>query len=100
VDPEEVQRVVLVVDVDSVARPDLAVVDALARLQLAARRLGGTIRIHHVSHELRGLLVLAGLSGVLPVCAGLGGEGGRKAEEREERAVEVDEEGDVGDPPV
>jgi hypothetical protein len=100
VDPEEVDRVMLVVDVDSLTRPDLAVVDALARLQLAARRLGGSIRIRHASRELEDLLALAGLGDALPVCPGLGGELRREAEQREQLPVEVDEERDAADPPV
>ena len=89
---------VLVVDVDSLTRPDLAVIDALARLQLAAQRLGGTIRIRHASQELEDLLALAGLGDVLPVCGELGGEGRREAEQRE--MLRVDEERDAADPPV
>lgn len=41
--------------------PDLAVVDALARSQLAARRRGATIRLVEVSEELAELLDLCGL---------------------------------------
>lgn len=41
--------------------PDLAVVDALARWQLAARRGGGAIRLVEVSGELAELLELCGL---------------------------------------
>jgi hypothetical protein len=41
--------------------PDLAVVDALARWQLRARRLGGTIRLVDATDELRALLDLVGL---------------------------------------
>ncbi len=50
-------------------RPDLSAVDALARLQLAARRLGCSIRLRDACAELTelldlvGLLDLAGLSG-------------------------------------
>ncbi len=48
-------------------RPDLSAVDALARLQLAARRLGCSIRLRDTCVELAGLLDLAGLSGCLEV---------------------------------
>ena len=89
---------VLVVDVDCVTRPDLAVVDALARLQLAARRLGGTIRIRNASKELRGLLVFAGLADVLPGCDDLGLEPGGQVEQWKQ--LLVDEERDAADPPV
>jgi len=44
-----------------VRRPDLATVDALARLQLAARRLGGSLRLRDVGDELGELLDLVGL---------------------------------------
>lgn len=43
--------------------PDLAVVDGLAWLQLAARRVGGHIRLEHVAEPLDGLLEAAGLLG-------------------------------------
>jgi hypothetical protein len=47
--------------------PDLAVVDALARLQLVARRLGCSICLANPSPELIDLVELAGLSDVLQV---------------------------------
>jgi hypothetical protein len=47
--------------------PDLAVVDALARLQLVARRLGCSIYLANPSPELIDLVELAGLSDVLQV---------------------------------
>lgn len=46
--------------------PDAVTVDALARLQLAARRHGATIRLRHASTALRELVALMGLSDVLP----------------------------------
>ena len=48
------------VDVDAVT------VDALARLQLAARRHGCQVRLRHASSELRELVAFMGLSDVLP----------------------------------
>ena len=48
-------------------RPDLALVDALARLQLDARRRGGRLRLRNATDELRGLLELVGLADVLAV---------------------------------
>jgi hypothetical protein len=42
-----------------------AAVDALARLQLTARRLGSRIRLQHVSRELDDLLAFAGLADAL-----------------------------------
>jgi hypothetical protein len=44
--------------------PDLELVDALARLQLVARRSGGMIQLR-ASDQLRELLVFAGLDEVL-----------------------------------
>jgi hypothetical protein len=44
---------------------DLPTVDALARLELTARRLGREIRLAGASPELLGLLGLAGLAGVV-----------------------------------
>jgi hypothetical protein len=46
-------------------RPDLAVVDHLARWQLAARRLGCSIRLRGTCVELVELLDLVGLSEVV-----------------------------------
>ena len=55
---------VIVGSVDA-SRPDLALVDALARLQLAARRRGWLMRLRGVTIELRGLLELVGLAEAL-----------------------------------
>ncbi len=46
-------------------RPDLEVVDALARLQLAAGRRGWSVHLRDPSPELCALLELSGLAGVL-----------------------------------
>ena len=53
-------------DVQAIRTPDAAVVEALARLQLTARRLGCEVRLVHASPELRWLVAFMGLSGVLP----------------------------------
>jgi hypothetical protein len=66
--------------------PDLAAVDALARMQLSARRLGGHIRLSEVSQELAEILDLAGL----------GREVGWDAEGGEE--IGVEEGVEPGDP--
>ena len=68
----------------------LDAVEALARLQLAARRKGLDLRLHVVSRELRDLIELTGLTQVLGV------EPRRQAEEREQR-LSVEEEGELGD---
>ena len=65
--------VVLVVDgvetviwrLDDRVRPDLAFVDALARLQLAARRRGWSLQLRNPGAELLGVLELVGLADVL-----------------------------------
>jgi anti-anti-sigma regulatory factor len=77
-------------DVSALA-PDAVAVDTLARLQLAARRLGLELRLRHVSSELQELLAFVGLRDVLRV------EAGRQAEEREER-LRVEEERELDDP--
>jgi ABC-type transporter Mla MlaB component len=48
-------------------RPDIGIVDQLARLQLEAHRLGCSIRVHHVCRELVELLELSGLDDVVIV---------------------------------
>jgi ABC-type transporter Mla MlaB component len=65
---------------------DAAAVDLLARLQLAARRPGGEIRLSGASHALRELIAFCGLAGVL--------EG--EPEQREE-PLRVEEERQLGD---
>ncbi len=46
-------------------RPDLGLVDEVARLQLAARRAGCSIWLRHACPDLVGLLELAGLRDVV-----------------------------------
>jgi ABC-type transporter Mla MlaB component len=46
--------------------PDGVTVDALARLQLAARRHGCQVRLRHASTELLELVAFMGLRDVLP----------------------------------
>lgn len=56
----------LVVDWDVADLPvDLVTVEALARLQLAARRHGCTLRLRNAPAELTELLVILGLRDVL-----------------------------------
>lgn len=49
----------------SSGRVDLALVEELARLQLAARRLGCSIRLHEPPRQLTELLILTGLADIL-----------------------------------
>ena len=72
--------------------PDLALVEALARLQLRARRRGERLRLRNVSDELRRLLELVGLDEVLAV------EARREPELGEQ--LGVDEVVQSRDPPV
>ncbi|NUK07975.1 STAS domain-containing protein [Streptomyces lunaelactis] len=48
-------------DVGELGRPDLAAVNAVARLQLTARRMGCRILLRNAAPELRALLDLVGL---------------------------------------
>jgi hypothetical protein len=71
---------------------DLAVIEALARLALEARRLGLELRLSSASPELLELITFAGLEVVL-----LGGvDAGRQPEQREQ-PVGVEEERQLGD---
>nr|WP_244204136.1 STAS domain-containing protein [Streptomyces africanus] len=80
---------VVVCDVKGLGPPGLAAVDLLARLQLAARRAGGRIRLRDPDPALRALLDLVGLRFEV--------EG--QAEEREP-ALGVEEAVEPGDPAV
>jgi ABC-type transporter Mla MlaB component len=55
----------VVCEVGALARADLAAVDALARLKLAAGRQGHRIRFEGAGPELRTLLLLTGLAETL-----------------------------------
>jgi hypothetical protein len=70
--------------------PDMATVNGLARMALAAGRLGLDLRLRHASPELRAIIVFAGLGGVLGV--EMGGE-----PEQPEQRVGVEEERQLGD---
>ena len=74
----------VVCDVGGLVDPDAVTVDALARLQLTARRLGRHIRLRHASYALRELLALVGLCDVVPPSAESGLWPGRQTEERKE----------------
>lgn len=96
---EDVRYVVC--DAGGVGRPDLATVDAVARLRLLAGRRGHRLRLVGAGSALRELLVLAGLDESLAP-EDRPGEGsasgvGRQAEEREQAGVE--EHDQAGDAP-
>ena len=78
-------------DVAAVRRPDLTTVEALARVELTARRQGSGIRLRGASVDLLELLALCGL----PLESVL--EAKLEPEHREE-AGGVQEERDPGDP--
>jgi len=100
-------------DVGAVAEPDADTIDALARLQLAAVRLGARFRFSRACDELRDLLALTGLTDVLP-CEGApcdppyenaGSETHSGVEplgqpEQREHALRVEEERDSRDLPA
>ncbi len=93
------ERGSVICDVAGLAPVDMTALDALARLQLTARRRGRLLRLRHASAELRALLAMTGLGAVLPLEAGPSGQVRRQAEEREEpRGVE--EERDAADSPL
>ena len=71
----------------------LATVDLLARLQLAARRAGRRLVLARAPEDLLELIELAGLGDALGV------EPWRQAEEREER-LRVEEERELDEPAV
>ena len=89
----------VVCDVAALVDPDAATVDALARLQLTARRLGRRLQLRWACQDLQALLAMMGLSEVLP-CGDVSDlEPGRQAEQREQ-ARGVQEEADPRDPPL
>jgi hypothetical protein len=88
----------VVVDVVGYRKPDLVLVDLLARLRLVAGRLGVDLVVRGASPELERLLALVGLLAVVPLEPLDGSELGRQPEPREQPGVE--KVMDVGDPAV
>ena len=82
----------VVCDVRALA-PDVAAVDGLARVRLAARRLGCDLRIRRASVELHELLDFVGLADVV-----LDGVEVRREPEEREQLVGVEEERELDDP--
>ena len=70
---------------------DADAIDALARIQLEAQRLGLDLRLRRASSELRELIAFAGLEDVLRL------EPFRETEQREQ-PLRVEEERELGDP--
>ena len=101
------RRTEVVLDVDDLVDPDCGTVDALARLQLEAGRLGRRIVLRGASPALRELIGLAGLGSVLPCLAGpptaaapdaASGVEPRGEPEEREQPRGVEEERDRADP--
>jgi anti-anti-sigma factor len=63
----------VICDVGGLVAPDAAAIDAICRIRLGVRRLGGRLRLRHAPPELLDLIDLMGLCGVLstPVRSGL-----------------------------
>ena len=83
----------LVYDTTGLADPDVGTIADLARLHLAARRLELEVVLRNASENLIELIAFVGLTDVLRV------EPKREAEQREQRGG-VEEERELGDPPV
>jgi hypothetical protein len=83
------RRIVITFDAGAVTGADAGLLDALARLQLATRRMGVTIELRNACRELVDLLNLVGLASELGV------EVQGQIEEREQ--IGIDEEVDRGD---
>jgi ABC-type transporter Mla MlaB component len=88
-------------DVGALAEPDATTIDALARLQLTARRLGYRVELRGTCGELEDLLRLTGLLEVLTGGAPVGSAVEAWGEpELREQALRVEEEADPVDPTV
>ncbi len=81
----------IILDCARLQPPNAGTIHKLARLQLLARRHGGSVRLKNPSASLTALIDLCGLAQTLGI------ETGRQAEEGEEPGG-IEEEGDVGDP--
>jgi ABC-type transporter Mla MlaB component len=74
-------------DVRELTCADVPALDALARLQLTARRFGMTIELHNASRALVDLIALVGLADVL-VVVDSGVEMHGEIEEREQHGAD------------
>jgi len=89
----------VVCDVGGLVDPDAVAVEALARLQLTARRLGRRILLLDACGELQDLIDFMGLRDVVRCSGDLSLEPGRQTEEWEPPS-RIEEEGDPGDPVI
>ena len=88
----------VVCDVSSLGDPDAGTIDALARMQLTARRLGRRVQLRHACADLQDLVAFTGLGDVLPLYGTLRLETRRQPKEGEESRG-VEEEADPDDTP-
>ena len=88
----------IVCDVAALA-PSAGAIEALARLQLTARRLQRRIRLQRASPCLQHLLEFVGLGDVIAVHDASGGQRRRDAEQRE-HPLGIEKRVDRDDPPV
>lgn len=70
----------VVCDVGALIDPDVAALDAICRLRLAARRAGCGLQLRNASSELQALLDLTGLRDVVPPTPRSGLEAQRQPE--------------------
>ncbi len=87
----------VICDVGALVNPDAVTVDALARLQLTARRCGTCVSLRNTHVQLRALLAFTGLAEVVSWGSGSPLEAGGETE-KGENALGVEEEADPGDP--
>jgi anti-anti-sigma regulatory factor len=83
----------IVLDCQQLAHPHMAVIDQLARLQLALRREGCELQLRNADDSVLDLVGFAGLAEVLRV------EMQRESEERKQPGG-IEEEHQLGDPPL
>ena len=86
-------------DVGGLDDPDASTIDALARLQLTALRMGRRLGFRDACRELRDLVEFLGLGDVLPCADASGFEPSGQPEQREQ-TFGVEEERDPRDRPV
>ena len=84
-------------DVGGLAGPDAVTVEALARLQLTALRLGRRLRFRDACGELRHLVAFVGLERCLPCDEGGSALEPRRQAEHREQALGVEEEAQPDD---
>jgi ABC-type transporter Mla MlaB component len=77
---------VVICDVGTIERPDIVTIELLARLQLAAQRLGGGIHLQGARPRLRELVALVGLAAALPLAVEPAPADGPESRERSDRA--------------